>query len=113
MMISCWMGCLGFGLCFSLNTVSVQNMSSFLLEVIFHHLLFPQVLAPRAFLLPVVGPINIMFLESRWGGGEEMGITSLVGSFWNFFLSRALCKASTMGCAPSNVRCLPRGQGHC
>lgn len=57
---------------FSLNAVSIQDVSSFALEVIFHHLLSPQVLAPWAFLpscLPVSGPINITFLESCWGGG--------------------------------------------
>lgn len=107
-MISYRMGCLGFGLCFSLNTDSTQNMSSFLLEVIFHYLFSPPVLALQAFLLRA----PVILGSWRVAGEVGEGVVITAGSFAIFSPHSGHCKASAMGCF---LQCdVPSwGEGHC
>ena len=59
---------------FSLNTVSIEDVSSFVLEVIFHHLFSPEVLAPWAFLPSCCWPYKYYVpgeLLGRWGRGGD------------------------------------------
>lgn len=64
---------------FSLNTVSVQDVSSFVLEVIFHHLFSPQVLAPWAFLPSCCWPCKY-YVPGELLGRRGRGLVTLAVS---------------------------------
>lgn len=104
-MISYRMGCLGFGLCFSLNTVSTQNMSSFLLEVIFHYLFSPPVLALQAFLLRA----PVILGSWRVAGEVGEGVVITAGSFAIFSPIQDTARHLQWAVSCS-VMCLPGGK---
>lgn len=107
MIISCWIGCLGFGLCFSFKYHSYSKCeflsSGSLFFIIFS---FPTLLHYGPPCCSVVGPIKIKFLDSFWGGWER-GWGLLVGCFFVIiFPIQGTLQGIYSGYVPSNLRCL-------